>query len=406
LRTSLLLMNLKPARRLGWLCIAAFMATCSPAEKQATPTTDQAGAAACAANPNRAPAVAERGLGGTGLSSGSPRTADRGVGGTGIVGIITGFGSVCVNAREVAYDQSTAVLIEGAAAGVEALRTGQVVAIEADGDELSRARKLSIFYQISGPIDHVADARAFRVAGQPVIARVGAIPQGVSLRVGDWINVSGLRASTGEVMATRLDRRAPGGVLVRGRLLGTPDAYRIGELTVRLPSGSSATTGQFIIAQGSYDGETLTADSATADLLATDPLALFGSSVDHFSIESFVSLAGGRLQNPAGWIVPLSQGVRDGLLMDRPIVIELERGKDGGSSVTRLLDAPSFLSPPGLGLSPKTDRPGPLPPGGAQSGMGRDLPGGTIRPGPFAPGAPGSPPGLPSGGARGGGPPL
>src|SRR5215472_7793969 len=106
LRTSLLPTSLKPVRRLAWLCVAAVMASCGPAEKTTAPAVDRAAAAACTASPDSAPLVAERGLGGTGLSSDGPRMADRGVGGTGIVGILTGFGSTCINARQIAYDQS------------------------------------------------------------------------------------------------------------------------------------------------------------------------------------------------------------------------------------------------------------------------------------------------------------
>lgn len=395
-------MSPKPVQRLAWIGIAAFMAACSPAEKVAAPTPDRVGAAACTANPDRTPAVAERGLGGTGLSSDVPRMADRGIGGTGIVGIITGFGSICINAREVAYDASMAVQIEGAAAGVEALRTGQVVAIEAAGDQPPRARKVSIFYQVSGPVDLVADARAFRVAGQPVIARAGA---GVSLRIGDWVSVSGMRAPTGEIMATRLDRREPGRVMVRGRLLGAPGTYRIGELPVRLPSGSSAAAGQFVVAQGSYDGETLTIDSVAADLLATDPLALFDAGVNRFSIESFASLAGGRLRNAAGWIVALSEGVHDAVPTDSPIVIELERGKNGQISATRLVNASPFFGPLGLSPPARMDRSGPPPARGLPPGIGSGLPKGAMTPGAFLPPTSGGFPGLPAGGAHGAGPP-
>lgn len=398
-------MNLRPVQRLAWLSVAALVAACTPAEKAAVPPPDRVGAAACTADPDRIPSVAERGLGGTGLSSGVPQTADRGIGGTGIVGIITGFGSICINGREIAYDPSMAVLIEGAVAGPGALRTGQVVAIEAEEGQPPRARKVSIFYQVSGPIDLVADTRAFRVAGQPVIARAGAVPPGVSLRVGDWINVSGLRAPTGEILATRFDQREPGRVIVRGRLLGAPGAYRIGELPVRLPPGSNVAAGQFIVAQGSYDGEMLTIDSVTADLLATDPLALFGSNVSRFSIESFVNLTGGRLQSTTGWVVPLSHGVRDGISTDHPILIELERGKDGHISATRLLNASPSVSQPGLSFPAKMDRPRPPPERGLPSGIGGEAPGGMMKPGPFLQPLPGGPLGLPSGGAHGAGPP-
>jgi hypothetical protein len=70
--------------------------------------------------------LAERGIGGTGTPPGNPELADRGIGGTGIVGVITGFASVCVDGLEIAYDRSAAVDIDGAAGTPAALRVGQI----------------------------------------------------------------------------------------------------------------------------------------------------------------------------------------------------------------------------------------------------------------------------------------
>ncbi len=76
--------------------------------------------------------VAERGIGGTGAPVSMVMTAgqtvvpaaagqaakgdamaDRGIGGTGIIGVVTGFASICVNGLEVQYDNTVPVDIDG-----------------------------------------------------------------------------------------------------------------------------------------------------------------------------------------------------------------------------------------------------------------------------------------------------
>ena len=73
------------------------------------------------------------GIGGTGI------TAEGGIGGTGapaatelgIIGVIDGFGSICVNGVEVDYDASTPVSSNNAAVGTSALPGGVAVEVEA-----------------------------------------------------------------------------------------------------------------------------------------------------------------------------------------------------------------------------------------------------------------------------------
>ncbi|UUZ77687.1 DUF5666 domain-containing protein [Polaromonas sp. P1(28)-13] len=65
-------------------------------------------------------------LGGTGISEG-------GIGGTGIVGVITGFASICVNGVEVHFDAGTPVSDNGQPGSARQLAVGQVVAVRAAG---------------------------------------------------------------------------------------------------------------------------------------------------------------------------------------------------------------------------------------------------------------------------------
>jgi hypothetical protein len=94
------------------LLIALAVAACGPrvpASTSPTPTTP----GMCQIGPDDGPAVADRGIGGTGIDDNAIQTADRGIGGTGIVGVITGFSSVCVDGLEVSYGSTTTVSMAG-----------------------------------------------------------------------------------------------------------------------------------------------------------------------------------------------------------------------------------------------------------------------------------------------------
>ena len=163
------------------------------------------------------------GVGGTGrsapraLEKGAKASGDDGIGGTGIVGIITGFGSVCVNGLEVAYDDTTAIDANGASASAADLAVGQLVVVDASGrgDGL-RAARISVRDAAVGPAFEIDPARGeLVVLGQTV--RVGpdtSLDDRANQRPlllddiarGDFLAVSGLRQADGVVVATRVDR--------------------------------------------------------------------------------------------------------------------------------------------------------------------------------------------------------
>ena len=158
-------------------------------------------------------ASGERRLGGTG----SPVAgSESGLGGTGIVGVVTGFASICVNGVEVEYPPAMPVERDGVLAPVSDLAVGQVVALQAtgQGDRL-RASHIAVIDAAVGPITALeAPAGRFEVMGQPAVALEREDLQG--LRVGDWVRVSGQRVSSGEIRATRVQRAAPGAAFATG----------------------------------------------------------------------------------------------------------------------------------------------------------------------------------------------
>jgi hypothetical protein len=390
-------------RRIAAVLLAALVAACSLVENTARPQPERVAAAVCTARPDGSPVIGERGLGGTGLTSQDVQTADRGIGGTGIVGVITGFASICVNEAEIAYDAATPVTSEGQPVEPDALRAGQVVVIEAGGEDPPRARKVAIVYQVSGPVESVGDAR-IQVAGQPVSLAAAEVrlPGDGTLHVGDWVEVSGLRAPGGDIEASRVDRRPPGTAIVRGRVIGKPGAYRIGDLKLRLSPGAAVTLDQPMVAKGRYRNGVLVAASVSPDLVAADPTALFGPGVIRFSIEAYVRQADDRIVSVSGWTAEATARLSTGIAHDRPAIVELERGRDGTVSTRGLHNLSDPLGHPdrargGDRMEQRERR------------IDRDSAPGADSSGPFGNMGPGMAPGgfggFPGGGSMGGGRP-
>jgi hypothetical protein len=162
------------------------------------------------------------GIGGTGI------TGDGGIGGTGqrasvdigVVGVITGFASICVNGIEVHFDAATPVSMNGEPASMDALAVGKVVAVRAVGSGTqARARAIDIVDSAVGPVTAVESPGALvQVGGQrvriaPTTVLGGSLTreQLAAVQIGEAMRVSGLRAADGTIVATRVETAAPGG---------------------------------------------------------------------------------------------------------------------------------------------------------------------------------------------------
>jgi len=127
--------------------------------------------------------AAQSGIGGTGLhdggmgGTGNPQGGiggtrniadDGGIGGTGIVGVITGFASICVNGIEIQYSSGTTISMDGQPTTARELAVGQVVAARAlgTGDKLT-ARNIAVIHAAIGPVSHFdATKGEMQVLGQ------------------------------------------------------------------------------------------------------------------------------------------------------------------------------------------------------------------------------------------------
>ncbi len=310
------------------------------------PVVDDSAGGDRAAGSGRAPrpglSEAERGIGGAGTPG---QIADRGIGGTGIVGVVTGFASVCVDGLEVRYDGSVPVDINGTAATAGQLRVGQVVVVRAtesapgpSGGSLQppKAQAISVRTEVSGPIEAVElGSGAVMVAGQRVV--IPATAWGASrFGLGDWAAVSGLRQADGTILASRLDPATPGALLVRGPVSKDGGAPRIGSLTLAGEATNGLHAGDFVTVSGGYTRGAATVSAVTPDALSADPVAYFGPSVNHVVVQAFV-----RVEHGAVWLnnhlkVPAATGVPAQAAASGDAVVSLRRAADGTVTATEL----------------------------------------------------------------------
>jgi hypothetical protein len=297
----------------------------------------------CRVGPDGGPpttlAEGERGIGGTGIRAETVADSEgeRGIGGTGIhrmgiVGVVTGFASICVNGLHVAYDPAQPVAFADGLASPAALRVGQVVVLDADESEHAlRARRIAIRHELAGPVEAV-EPGAIQVAGQR-ITTAGALPPGQPWRVGDQVLVSGLRAPDGSLTATRIDPRpAPGATLVFGSLSTLAGPPRIGTLLLRPAPGLLLPPDGPVLARGRIENGVLVADSVEPDRLMRDPPAFFGTA--RVLIEAQVGIIGGRLMLGPGLSLPAGPGI--GPVTPGRRVLELRGGPGMPLSATGL----------------------------------------------------------------------
>jgi len=221
------------------------------------------------------------GTGGTGVDPG-------GIGGTGqraeaeigVLGVITGFGSICVNGIEVHYDAGTPVAFNGDLSSAKALGIGQVVSVLAVGaGRQARATWIDIVDSAVGPVTAVESAgtllevnkQRVRIEPSTVLGAGLERAQLASAQVGDTLRVSGLRNADGTIVATRVETAAPatralaadaadpslGRFVVEGYVSDTaPQAVRVGptRFSVAPDTAAQLSRGQLVRLWGRSEG--------------------------------------------------------------------------------------------------------------------------------------------------------
>ncbi|MDV6346010.1 DUF5666 domain-containing protein [Nitrosomonas sp. Is35] len=296
--------------------------------------------------------AAQSGVGGTGLhdggmgGTGNPQGGiggtgsianDGGIGGTGIVGVITGFASICVNGIEIHYSSGTTISMDGQPASADELAVGQIVAARAlgTGDKLT-ARNIAVIHAAVGPVSHFDTTKGeMQVLGQTVRIGQGGEHSSLSnLKTGDWVQVSGHRLSSGTIAASRVETIAP---RAEARLNGhitqideqgiEVNGTRIHHDAKLMPQGLAK--GMEISIAGRWDGLQMKAHQVQAE-----PTRQSIGNVDHVVIEGYIHALEGKELNLSNRIVtldpgsPVSGNVRSDLRLDQRIQISGRPGAD------------------------------------------------------------------------------
>ncbi len=205
--------------------------------------------------------ITQDGIGGTGIQvdagiGGTEQQAE-GIGGTGIIGIVTGFASVCVNGLEVHYNQQTLVDVDGQPSSINALNVGHLVAIRSinKGNQL-KAQHISISHILVGKLEQInAAANTLQIMGQTVIVSTNTISN-ADLTLNQTVKVSGLAAANNRIHALRIDSASPNTL---SSVTGLFDAT--GSINgIRIESTSKISPNSNIVVSGHWDGRTLHAN--------------------------------------------------------------------------------------------------------------------------------------------------
>ncbi len=231
----------------------------------------------------------QRGMGGTGATA---RGEDRGLGGTGIVGVVTGFASICVNGYDVSVNDTTAVTVEGLPASPADIKLGQLVEIEAYVAEgRYAAASVNVRLAVAGPVTSIApDKSSLVVAGQTVqVAGFGGSASAQNLAAGEWVAVSGLRRDDDIVVGTSIVPlpRAGREVMVAGPVrAGTDGLARIGALALR--QAATLKAGENAIVRGAAPTSSVP-NVMVANTVSLETAPLFAGRVDQMSVQAFAT---------------------------------------------------------------------------------------------------------------------
>jgi hypothetical protein len=265
-------------------------------------------ASCCAGQAVAARCDSEGGMGGTGkpaVTSQDQNTRPNpaptgGIGGTGItasagvVGVVTDFGSICVNGWEIQYRTDTPVEVDGVRAAARDLERGQLVRVDAQQISAKeyRAARIAVLESLIGPVTQVdAKRRMFWVMGQPVrLTREAVVAMsGNGLpAVKANVRVSGLMNARGEVLASRVEGAAPDAQAYLMANISQLDrrVVQLGWVRVELPAGAEnigLQPGQELAVRGRWDGEGIVANTYWVE-----PRLKFTNKPKRLNLEGYV----------------------------------------------------------------------------------------------------------------------
>jgi hypothetical protein len=207
-----------------------------------------------------------------------------GTGGFSAVGRVDGFGSTIIDGQRL-DDSNARVRIDGVELPLTAIKLGSQLNAAADATRLLQA---NVEAEVTGPLTADAeDDRVLMVLGQRVLLDAHAALRPVleasgDLLAGDVVEVHGLRLANGDIVATRVQQRAPTWqeVRLRGPITALDTAMRrftIGALTVSYAnaavSGAPPAIGRIAVVtanRSALAGRQLTAQRVRVEEVAAD----------------------------------------------------------------------------------------------------------------------------------------
>jgi len=293
--------------------------------------------------------LADSGIGGTGAQEGGIGGSgyvadDGGIGGTGIIGVITGFASVCISGIEVHYNSDTPVSVDGRSSTARDLAVGQIAAVRAlgTGHELV-AKNITIIHAVIGPVSNLnSETGEMRVLDQAVHIEKSANFSHISnLETGDWVQVSGHRLSNGVIMASRIEITPP---QAQARINGhvtqidkqgfVVNGTRVQHDEKLLPAGISKDVE--IQVTGQWDGAHLNAQD-----IQIEPMLRSIGNVEHLVIEGYIHALGGKELNVGNRIVTIDsdtqlEATQNDLQLNQRVLVNGRLGADQRISSERI----------------------------------------------------------------------
>lgn len=233
----------------------------------------------------------ESGIGGTGFYEQDKsvlshlKQGEEGIGGTGIVGVIAGFGSICVNGLEVHYNEMTPIFEDGQTSSKQRLGLGQTVSILAmPNSQDYYAKEIHVLHEVQGKIEAINAADGiFNVLGQTVHFPETLLEE---LSVGDTIAISGNRLIDGSIEALRVEQLL---ATEKVTLIGTLETdaanrFYIGKQQLSLPANQTELhVGNEISVQGVLQNSVLQVEN-----LRQNPRWNFSEKVEQIFMQGYV----------------------------------------------------------------------------------------------------------------------
>jgi hypothetical protein len=233
---------------------------------------------------------------------------------------------------EIFYDPRVHVVIDGRKQSAADLKIGfiaRVVATVKDGK--LNANRIASDHEVVGPIAAL-NADQATVLGQSV--DIGSIEGRNTLKVGDWIAVSGLRRPDGIIAATLIETIPPATAQIIGQINRTPEGKaQMGSMT--LPGKvSNQFLNKRVIVRGEADANGL----KVSHIIAADLLAK-RDRLRRVSIEGYFESVDQSIRLPADPDIHLTASSTDELAAaaaQGPAIVDGNIEPDGSIAVTHI----------------------------------------------------------------------